>query len=145
MGLVLSGEDLIKTVEGHVRSICRKVNSQVKCPTQYNLSRKVTRNLDSRLTPIASDPRCSPLLLKIVTFHILVTYTIYTLISHKNLLEPIERKTLSKFFTIHPPYLRESYSFLERNLCSLFSFPLQLLYPLRGNLYPKTTHTHLEC
>ena len=27
MGLVLSGEDLIKTVEGHMRSICRKVNS----------------------------------------------------------------------------------------------------------------------
>ena len=27
MDLVLSGEDLIKTVEGHMRSICRKVNS----------------------------------------------------------------------------------------------------------------------
>ena len=29
MALVLSGEDLIKTIEGHVRSTCRKVNSQV--------------------------------------------------------------------------------------------------------------------
>ena len=29
MGLVLSSEDLIKTIEGHVRSTCRKVNSQV--------------------------------------------------------------------------------------------------------------------
>ena len=27
MGLVLSGEDLIKTAEGHMRSTCRKVNS----------------------------------------------------------------------------------------------------------------------
>ena len=27
MGLVLSGEDLIKTVESHMRSTCRKVNS----------------------------------------------------------------------------------------------------------------------
>ena len=27
MGLVSSGEDLIKTAEGHMRSTCRKVNS----------------------------------------------------------------------------------------------------------------------
>ena len=27
MGLVLIGEDLIKTAEGHVRSTCKKVNS----------------------------------------------------------------------------------------------------------------------
>ena len=30
MGLVLSGEDLIKTIEGHMRSTCRKVNSQAR-------------------------------------------------------------------------------------------------------------------
>ena len=30
MGLVLIGEDLIKTVEGHVRSTCKKVNSQAR-------------------------------------------------------------------------------------------------------------------
>ena len=30
MGLVLSGKNLIKTVEGHMRSTCRKVNSQAK-------------------------------------------------------------------------------------------------------------------
>ena len=30
MGLVLIGEDLIKTVEGHVRNTCKKVNSQAR-------------------------------------------------------------------------------------------------------------------
>ena len=30
MGLVLSGKNLIKTVEGHMRSTCRKVNSQAR-------------------------------------------------------------------------------------------------------------------
>ena len=30
MGLVLSGEDLIKTAEGHMRSTCKKVNSQAR-------------------------------------------------------------------------------------------------------------------
>ena len=30
MGLVLSSEDLIKTIEGHMRSTCRKVNSQAR-------------------------------------------------------------------------------------------------------------------
>ena len=30
MGLVLSSEDLIKTTEGHMRSTCRKVNSQAR-------------------------------------------------------------------------------------------------------------------
>ena len=30
MGLVLSGEDLIKTAEGHMRNTCRKVNSQAR-------------------------------------------------------------------------------------------------------------------
>ena len=59
--------------------------------------------------------------------------------------KPIERKTLRKVSTTHPPYLRESYSFLERNLSSLFSFSLQLLYSLRGNLYPNTNYTHLKC
>ena len=30
MGLVLSGEYLIKTAKGHMRSTCRKVNNQAK-------------------------------------------------------------------------------------------------------------------
>ena len=71
---------------------------------QYNLSRKVTRNLDSWLTPIASDPRNPLVLLKIVTFRIPITHTIYTLITHRNGEEPIKRKTLRKVSTTHPPY-----------------------------------------
>ena len=77
MGLVLSGENLIKTAEGHMRSTCRKVNSQARCPTQYSMSRRVTRDLDSQLAPVASDPRGAPILLKIVTFRILFTPSIY--------------------------------------------------------------------
>ena len=84
MSLVLSGEDLIKTAKGHMRSTCRKVNNLARCLAQYNLSRKVTRDLDLRLAPVVSDPRCTPILLKIVTFLILFTHTIYTLITHRN-------------------------------------------------------------
>ena len=51
MSLVLSGKDLIKTAEGHMRSTCRKVNSQARCPAQYNLSRRLTHDLHkSRVT-----------------------------------------------------------------------------------------------
>ena len=116
-----------------------------RCPIQYSLLRRLTRDLDSRLALVASDPRNSPILLKIVTFHILITHTIYTIIIHRNCEETIERKTLKNVSITHPPYYKESYSFLKRNLCSLFSFLLLLLYPLRGDLYPNTTHTHLEC
>ena len=65
MSLVLSGKDLIKTVEGHMRSTCRKVNNQVRCPAQYSLSRRLTHDFDS------------PILLKIVTFRIHITYILY--------------------------------------------------------------------
>ena len=104
MSLILSGEDLIKIAEGHIRTTCRKVNSQARCPAQYSLSRKLTCNLDSRLALVLSDLRSSPVLLKIVTFCIPITYTIYTLITHINGKEPIERKTLGEVFTTNPPY-----------------------------------------
>ena len=103
MGLVLSGENLIKIAEGHMRSTCRKLNSQARCPSQYSLFRKVTCDLDSRLAPVTSDPRSSPVLLKIVTFLIPITHTIYTLIIQRNGKEPIERKTLREVSTTHPP------------------------------------------
>ena len=73
-------------------------------PTQYSLSKKVTCDLDSWLAPVASDPWSSHVLLKIVTFRILFTPTIYTLITHRNGKEAIERKTLRKVSTTHPPY-----------------------------------------
>ena len=104
MGLVLSGEDFIKTTESHMRNTCRKLNSQARCPSQYSLFRKVTRDLDSRLAPVASDPQNSPVLLKIVTFYIPITHTIYTLITHINCEEPIERKTLREVSTTYSPY-----------------------------------------
>ena len=73
-------------------------------PTQYSLSSKVTRNLDSRLAPVTNDLRSSHVLPKIVTFCIRITHTIYTLITRKNGEEPIERKTLRDISTTHPPY-----------------------------------------
>ena len=146
MGLVWSGENLIKTTEGHKRSTCKRVNSQARCLAQYSLSKRVTRDLDSWLAIVASDPRTSLVLLKIVTFRILFTPTIYTLITYRNGKEPIEKKNPIRGFYNTPTLLdRESYSFLERNICNLFSFPLLLLYPLKGDSYPNTTHTHLEC
>ena len=84
IGLVLSGEYLIKIVEGHMRSTCRKVNSQARCPAQYSLSRRLSRDLDLRIAPVTNDPRSSPVLLEIMTFRILITHTIYTLITHRN-------------------------------------------------------------
>ena len=48
-------------------------------------------------------------------------------------------------FLQHTHLFRESYSFLERNFCNLFSFFLPLLYPLKGDLYPNTTYTHSKC
>ena len=84
MGLVLSGEYLIKIAKGHIRNTCRKVNSQARCPAQYSLSRRLSRDLDLRLAPVANDPQSSPVLLEIMTFRILITHTIYTLITHRN-------------------------------------------------------------
>ena len=104
MGLGFSGEDLIKIAEGHMRSTCRKVNNLARCPAQYSLPKRLTRDLDSRLALVASDPRSSPILLNIVTFCIPITHTIYTLITRKNGEEPIERKTLREVSTTHPPY-----------------------------------------
>ena len=59
---------------------------------------------NSQLALVASDPRSFPILLKIVTFCILFTHAIYTLITHRNYKKPIERKILRKVSTTHPPY-----------------------------------------
>ena len=73
------------------------------------------------------------------------THTIYTLISHKCMRDYSERKILDWFSTTHTPiFLRESYSFLVRNHCSLFSIPLHY-HTLRGDLYPNTIHTFSKC
>ena len=73
------------------------------------------------------------------------THTIYTLITHKCKWGYSVRKTLDWFSTTHTPiFLRESYSSLVRYHCSLFSIPLHY-HTLRGDLYPNTIHTFLEC
>ena len=73
------------------------------------------------------------------------TYTIYTPITHKCKGGHSERKTLDWFSTTHIPiFLRESYSSLVRNHCSLFSIPLHY-HTLRGDLYANTIHTFSEC
>ena len=77
-------------------------SSQV--PAQYSLSRKVTLNLDLQLALVTSNLRNSPVLLKIMTFHIPITHTICTLITHRNGEESIERKSLRDVSTTHPLY-----------------------------------------
>ena len=77
-------------------------------------------------------------------FPILHPYYIYTLITHKCVWDHSERKTLDRFFTTHTSiFWRESYSSLVRNHCSLFFF--SHCHTLRGDLYPNTIHTFLEC
>ena len=99
----------------------------------------------SRLVPVVRMSRQKALFCRKMTFHIphILYYKYHCTYEMRKM--AIERKTLREVSTTHPPYQRESYSFLERNLCSLFSFPLPLLYPLRGDLYPNTTHTYSEC
>ena len=117
MGLVWSGENLIKTTEGHKRSTCKRVNSQARCLAQYSLSKRVTRDLDSWLATVASDPQSSPVLLKIVTFRILFTPTIYTLITYRNGKEPIEKKNPIRGFYNTPTLLeRELFILREKSL-----------------------------
>ena len=78
-------------------------------------------------------------------FPTLHPFYIYTLITHKCVWGHSERKTLDRFFTTHTSiFKRESYSSLVRNHRSLFSIPLHY-QTLRGDLYPNTIHTFLEC
>ena len=137
MGLILSGEDLIKTAEGHMRSTCRKVNSQARCPAQYSLSRKLTCNLDSRLALVLSDLRSSPVLLKIVTFCIPISYTIYTLITHINGKELIERKKPRRGFYNTPTLLKRELLILrEKSLQSLL-LPSLIVISVERRFVPK--------
>ena len=67
------------------------------------------------------------------------THTIYTLITHRNYKENIQREKPQIGFLqhTHPSFRkREGYSFLVRNHSSLFSFPLPLSY-LEMRFVPK--------
>ena len=96
----------------------------------------------SRVRPSREIPAKQSVLLNCHFWFTLSVPTLY--ITHKCICGYSERKTLREVYTIHPP-IRESYPFLERNLCSLFSFLLPLLYLLRGNFYLNTTHTYSKC
>ena len=103
MGLVLSDKNLIKTTKCHMRSTCKKVKIQANCP-ERTVCQLANSRLRSPFELVASALRDAPVLLKHMTFRIFLTHTIYTLITHKKCKEPIERKTLRKVSTTHPPY-----------------------------------------
>ena len=67
------------------------------------------------------------------------THTIYTLITHKSRRGHSKRKTLDRFSTTHT-------HLLETELLILSTHPsLSHCHTLRGDLYPNTTYTFLEC
>ena len=70
---------------------------------------------------------------------------LYILSLPTNVREAILREKPYIGFLQHTPiFLRESYSSLVRNHCSLFCIPHHY-HTLRGDLYPNTIHTFLEC
>ena len=56
---------------------------------------------------------------------------------HRNGVELIERKTLRKSSTTHPPYQRESYSFLEEKFLQSLLLSCPLLYPIKRRFVSK--------
>ena len=104
--------------------------------SQVSSSVQLVQEGNSQLALVASDPRGSPILLKIATFHILITHTIYTLIIYRNDKEPIERKTLRKVSTTHPPYQRELLILREKSLQSLLLHS-PIVIPIERRFIPK--------
>ena len=65
------------------------------------------------------------------------THTMYTLITYKNKGSYLERKSQIGFYnTTHPHFREKATHPLVRNHCSLFSFPLSLLY-IKKRFVPK--------
>ena len=58
----------------------------------------------SLLRQSVSDPRISLVRGFFIVTYLPITHTIYTLITHRNCEEPIERKTLKGVSTTYPPY-----------------------------------------
>ena len=111
LGLVLSGGDMIKTAKSHMSSTCRKVKSQASYP-ESTVCQLANSQLGSPLEPVSSKPWVSHVLLKHMTFRILLTHTIYIpSLSTKNVRSLLREKTLKKVSTTHLPYLKESYPF----------------------------------
>ena len=131
--------------KSHMRSTCQKLKSQVP-------AMEVEESCASCASCFrnSSDPQVTH------EFHWLENFLVWPICPSLILYIPslsiemvrslLKEKNPKKGFYNTPTLLeRESYSFLERNLCSLLSFSLPLLYPLRGDLYQNTTHAHLEC
>ena len=124
-----------------------ELNSHTSWSTIGQKSRlaiQLARGLKSRLSQVARSSRQPALFLEKLTLRILFLHQYKYPSFPQNMGGYSERKTLREVSSNTQP-IRESYSFLERNLYSLFSFPLSLSYLLRGDFYPNTTHTHLEC
>ena len=104
MGLVLSGGDLIKIAKSNMRSTCRKVKSQASCPENivYQLAKS---RLELPLEPVTSKQRDSPILLKHMTFHILLTHAIHTLITHRKCKRAYREKNPKRGFYNTPTLL----------------------------------------
>ena len=120
MDLVLSGENLIKTVEGHMGSTCQKLKSQcisLVISRLGNLSRWPTRSTDSW------NFKCDS-----YTLHIYSIYPHYP----QNCKEAIQRKTLQRFLQHTHILERATYHWLRIPLYSLF-LPLSHCYTLRGD------------
>ena len=119
MDLVLSGENLIKTVEGHMGSTCQKLKSQ--CISRVisrlgNLSRWPTRSTDSW------NFKCDS-----YTLHLYYIY-IYILITHKivrRLFKKKKKKTLERGF-YNTYNFRQSYSSLSENFLVVSSIDAYL-------------------
>ena len=103
MGLVLSGRDLINTAKSHIRSTCQKLKSQVP-DVEVEESCASCASWISQLKQPASDPQISLVRGFLSVTYLPITYTIYTLITHKNCKKPIKRKTLKEVSTTHPPH-----------------------------------------
>ena len=118
-----------------MRRTCRKMKSQASYPksTFYQLA---NQRLRSPLESVASEPQDALVLLKHMTFCILLAYTIYTLIIHRNCKEPIGRKTLRKVFITHPPYQRELVILKEKSLQS-FPLPSPTIIPIKWRFVHK--------
>ena len=124
MGLVLSGEDLIKTVEGHMRSTCWKLKSQ--CVSL----------LISRVGQVAKWPaRCTDSWDFKCDSYTIYPYYIYPHYP-QDCKETIQKKILERgFYNAH--HFRESYSSSRENSFVVFShFSLSLLY-LERRFVPK--------
>ena len=117
MSLVLSGENLINTAKGHMRSTCWKVNNLARYPAQYSLSRKVTHDLDLQLAPVASDGMKFPHFIENCDFsYSYHSYYIYPHYPHKLIRAYLEKNPKKSFYNTPTSLEREVLILREKSL-----------------------------